>query len=420
MFLMRYNTILKKSFVKDSFILTLGTSIAQLCPILIYPILGRIYAPNDFGTFATIYAFVSIFAAISTGKYEYSILIADNNQKSANIIVMSLSISVIVLLLITVFLFCFGRLLGMFVHVKVELLLLCPMWAFFVNVFNIYNEWCVRNKSFKRLATNKIVSSTMVSGLKLLCGIRNGWGTGLIWGDILGRMVTAIVCLYKMFKADYNLFAKVNVKEMLELAKRYINFPKYTMPDQLLNTLGSSIPILLLGKYYTTSDVGYYSMTMTVLSIPVNVISFSVRDVFRQKANEKYKKDGDIRDIFLKLLSILSLAVFIISLLVIFFLPLLFKIVLGEQWLQAGYLAQIMLPMIALDFIAMSLSGVLTITEKLGQALKWQICYSVISIGSVLLGTSLHSSMEHTIIILSITKSLVYVYLLYLSYKYTR
>ena len=91
------------SLVKNSFILILGTSIAQFLPLIIYPILARLYSPDDFGFLATLTAITSILCVISTGKYESAILIADNETKSINLIALVFAVSLIVLLLISIF-----------------------------------------------------------------------------------------------------------------------------------------------------------------------------------------------------------------------------------------------------------------------------------------------------------------------------
>jgi O-antigen/teichoic acid export membrane protein len=92
---------------------------------------------------------------------------------------------------------------------------------------------------------------------------------------------------------------------MQYLAKRYVEFPKYSLPAQLLNTIGGSLPVLLIGAYFNSMEVGYYAMTMNVLGVPISVISIAIRDVFRQRANEEYIKTGSCLKIYKRLLKIL-------------------------------------------------------------------------------------------------------------------
>ena len=160
-------------------------------------------------------------------------------------------------------------------------------------------------------------------------------------------------------------------------------------------------------------------MTMSALMIPVNVISISIRDVFRQKANEIYKGGNSFRGLFKKMFIVLFIVTFVCSIGVYPVLPHFFTLVLGEKWLETGEIAQILLPMIALDFVAMSLSGVLTITEKLKYNLYWQIYFVSISVISILLGSLYFPSFYDTIFIFSLGRSTAYLFLLFLSYKFS-
>ena len=409
------------SLVKNSFILILGTSIAQFLPLIIYPILARLYSPDDFGFLATLTAITSILCVISTGKYESAILIADNETKSINLIALVFAVSLIVLLLISIFVCLFIGSIKDFLGIEKSgfYLLICPLSALFINVFNVYNEWCVRNKLYKRLSYNKIVSSTMVSGGKLVFGVFRFFNSGLIVGDLSGRALTAFVCLHRMYVHELHLLKSISLKQIVTQARRFKDFPKFTMPAQLLNTVGGAVPVLLLGKYYSGSDLGHFSMTMSALMIPVNVISISIRDVFRQKANEIYKGGNSFRGLFKKMFIVLFIVTFVCSIGVSPVLPHFFTLVLGEKWLETGEIAQILLPMIALDFVAMSLSGVLTITEKLKYNLYWQIYFVSISVISILLGSLYFTSFYDTIFIFSLGRSTAYLFLLFLSYKFS-
>ena len=228
------------SLVKNSFILILGTSIAQFLPLIIYPILARLYSPDDFGFLATLTAITSILCVISTGKYESAILIADNETKSINLIALVFAVSLIVLLLISIFVCLFIGSIKDFLGIEKSgfYLLICPLSALFINVFNVYNEWCVRNKLYKRLSYNKIVSSTMVSGGKLVFGVFRFFNSGLIVGDLSGRALTAFVCLHRMYVHELHLLKSISLKQIVTQARRFKDFPKFTMPAQLLNTVG--------------------------------------------------------------------------------------------------------------------------------------------------------------------------------------
>ena len=188
-------------------------------------------------------------------------------------------------------------------------------------------------------------------------------------------MISAIGCVFRALRSDKEYFVNITFSNIKRQAKKYSNFPKYSLPAQLLNTVGVQMPILFLGFYFGNTEVGFFSMTSSVLSIPISVISIAVRDSFRQQASIDYKLKGECRTLYIKTLKPLFIIAFVATIGIVFFIPDLFVFILGKQWEISGVYSQILLPMIALSFISNSLGGVLIITEKLKVSMYWQIYY---------------------------------------------
>lgn len=399
--------------------LTTGTALAQVIPLIIYPFLGRLYSPEQFALLAAFTSFVSILAAFITGRYENSIFIADNEKEAVSLVYLSLLLPLLFFAVLLPFLSVFYCQIGVFLGLSSldGWIWLCLLASFFITVFNVYNEWCVRKEYFRRLSYNKITNSIGISVGKVGFFYSFFSKVGLVIGDFVGRMLTAIACVFRIIKYDKESFGKVSLKELIYVSKKYREFPLYNMPAQLINTIGVSIPIFILGYYYDSEKVGFYSMTMTVLMLPVNIISLSIRDVFRKKANDIYTTEGTYKLFFRKMLVILLAVSFTVAIVCFPILPFCFKTVLGNQWCTSGVYAQYLTPMIIFDFVAMSLSGSLLVSRKLKMNFVWQLYYLFISILSLLIGAKLFEGVEKTIILFSIGRSTAYIYLIIISYK---
>jgi len=412
----------KSEFAKNAITLSIGTSIAQAFPMLFYPVLGRIFLVSDFGLLATLTSITAILTVLSTAKYENTVLIADSKNDAANIVGLVLLLSFTVLLVSLIVLQLLSDQLGGWLNEPAlkKWLYICPISAYAIVIYNCYNEWCVRNKYFIVLSSNKIVNSAATTLSKLFLGFVKISGNGLVVGDLIGRIISAGGCVFKALQKDKSEFFHLSFRRMRHLAKRYKNFPKYNLPDQLLMTIGYSLPVFLIGIHFNSIEVGNYAMTMNVLSIPISVISKAVQDVFRQRANEEYVKTGSCVEIYKRLLKILIIGAVSGALILVFFLPDLFTLVLGPQWRIAGEYSQILLPMMAIDFVAVSLSGILTITQKLKEDLFWQMYYVAITIISLLLGLIIFQDMKITLICFAIGRSTAYILYIFLSYKYSK
>jgi O-antigen/teichoic acid export membrane protein len=415
-------SIFKGEFAQNAFILTFGTAIAQIFPLIFYPVLSRIYAPEEFGLLAIVTSITSILAVISTGKYESSILIAGKKKDAANIIIGILIISFIFLSISFVILQILSTQLSLLFNEKTlkKWLYVCPLAAFSIVIFDCYNEWCVRNKRFKTLSGNKVTNSSAITIAKMLFGIGKVSENGLIMGDLIGRAISSFGCVASAIRNDRSDFTDISITRIKTLFNQFAEFPKFTMPAQLLNTLGISIPVFFIGVYFDNTELGYYAMTMAVLSVPVSVISNAVRDVFRQRANEEYNNSGSCIKIFSKVF--FRLVVFALAgcFLIIFFLPSIFSIILGEPWRIAGEYSQILCPMVAFSFVSTSLGGVLIIAKKMKIGLYWQIYYVTITILALTVGSLLFHNIKITLLLFALGRISAYSLDIILSYKYAK
>ncbi len=416
------SSIRKSEFARNAITLTLGTSVAQIIPILFYPVLSRIFLPSDFGLLATITSITSILTVLSTGKYESCILIASSKQNAANVIGLVLSLGLPFLTISYLVLQTFSVNLGNWLSQPdlYKWIFICPISALSIVIFSCYNEWCVRNKYFVSLAWNKIINSTAISVSKLLLGIIHVFSNGLVFGDLIGRMISATGCIIRAIFKDKPEFMKISLSQMKIIAIRYHEFPKLYLPAQLLNTVGVSFPVFLIGAYFNSNEVGFYAMTMSVLSMPLTIISSSIRDTFRQRANEEIVKKGNCRETYIRLLKILTIAGFSGCAIIIYFMPDLFSFFLGEKWRTAGEYSQILLPMMTIDFVAMSLSGILIIREKLGISLLWQLYYVFITLISLIAGFLLFADIRSTLICFSIGRGSAYLLQIIISNRYSK
>ena len=97
----------KSEFIKNSMTLITGTVIAQLVPILLQPILRRLYEPSDFGTLALYSTLLSVFVSLATLKYESTVMLPRKDDDAANLVFGSVLISfTFSILLFVLFLTC--------------------------------------------------------------------------------------------------------------------------------------------------------------------------------------------------------------------------------------------------------------------------------------------------------------------------
>ena len=419
----RIKTFFSKSqFGKNLLTLGSGTVFAQILPFLFYPVIARVFTPEEFGLLATLTAIFTIMSNFASGRYELGVLVAKSKQDAVNLIAVVIVLCFVVLTVIYLILqLFFADILSDTLHEPQlkKWLFICPLSAFALIVFNTYNEWCVRNGFFKKLAINKITNASAITFSKMLLGVVKVFSQGLVIGDLLGRFISAGASVFRALQQDAAAFKEISIAGMKKVAKEFVEFPKYIMPGRLLNEIGKHLPVLLLGFYFNSAEVGYFSMTMLVVYGPVSMISFAIRDVFRQQANEEFLKKGNCRVFYLTILKNLSFIALAGAVVLMFCMPYLFSIFVGKQWNTAAYYAQILTIPILLSFVSTPLFDVLIIANKLKFNFLWQAYYMLITFVSLWVGCVLYKDVVVAIYCLAAGRSSAYLLSIFLSYYFS-
>jgi O-antigen/teichoic acid export membrane protein len=417
------NLLYKSEFGKNILTLGSGTVLAQIIPFLFYPIIARIFTPAEVGLLATITAIFVLLSNFATGRYELGILVTKTKEDAAHLAILAIALSFVVIIFIYIVLqLFFVDMLSERLHEPQlhKWLFICPVAALALIIYNTYNEWCVRNGYFKRLSVNKITNSTAITAGKLLLGVVKIFSQGLVVGDLLGRIFSAGACIFKALQKDAAAFKEISVKRIKQLAREFAEFPKFIMPGRLLNEIGKQLPVFFLGFYFSSVEVGYFSMSVLVLYAPISMIAFAIRDVVRQRANEDYKNSGSCRIFYNKIFKILSVIAIFGSIVLILCLPFIFSIFVGKQWDTAAYYAQILTIPTLLSFVSIPLFDVLIITNKLKINFLWQIYYVVIIFLSLWIGCTFYDNIVTALYLFAGARSSAYLLSILLSWYYSK
>ena len=193
----------KSEFSRNVLTLMTGTTIAQAVPIAISPILTRIYTPEDFGVFALYMAIAAIISIIATGRYEMAIMLPKEDEDVNSIVKLILillsSISVFVFLIV----FLFNQeITNLFENKEISnWLYFLPLSIVLTGIYQVFNYLLIREKSFKRLAKNKVIVSTSNASTQLAIGLGSASSFGLLFGNLTGYIVSIFFIIKLSFQS---------------------------------------------------------------------------------------------------------------------------------------------------------------------------------------------------------------------------
>jgi len=215
-----------REFLKNAATLVSATVLAQLITIAVSPVLTRIYNAEDFGLLAVFMSIVSVLSIIATGRYEMAIMLPENEEDAADLLVLSLAIAFLFSLTILFFVHFFNEQIALASGVEKikNWLYLVPLSVFLLGVFQAFNYWNNRQKLFAPIAKAKVIrtSATSVSATAIgLAGlVKTG---GMVWGQIVGEFLGSFYFVKQFLAKDFSAISKVSFAGMTRrcLAKRH-------------------------------------------------------------------------------------------------------------------------------------------------------------------------------------------------------
>lgn len=394
--------------------LTIGTGISQLVPILVTPILTRLFTPESFGQYALFLSLLSILVIPATGKLELALPIPKSNMETQVLV----NYTLFWLVLFCLFIFSIEIAIVVFWNLNLVLFLL-PLALFLQGVFFILNYWYVRSSKFKLLSYGYIVKSISIAIFTLIISIFYRNEFGLILGHLLGLFLTVLFLFNKLpfrifvFNFDF-------LRRFKHILIEQIDFPKKSVINGLLNILSSQSPVIILSSLFPSNIVGYYFQAQRMLYAPITLIGTSISKVLYKKINERKQQNRSYYLIILKIIKTLFILILIPALIILFWGPWLFKFLLGAEWELTGTYASLIMPWMFMLFIVFPLTIIFEAEKKQFILAKFNSVLLFFRVLSLYLGFLLFANAFFSVAFFSGVSFIVYSIILYWIIKFTK
>jgi lipopolysaccharide exporter len=362
------------NFASNVLKLVSGSVIAQALGVLLLPIISRLYAPEDLGTFNLFLSISGILVGISCLSYELAIMLPKDDRDSANITALCFILVCITSFISGTIFILFSDEVGLLLNTPEisNYLLLLPVAILFSGLFLILNYWLSRKVRFGTSAAAQVSNSISSKAAQIGAGVATPSPLGLIAGYLIGYGA-AILVMLRGIRKDFSTFKHINLDGIKEMASRYKRFPIFSSWAALTNSASTQMAPLMLASFSGPAVVGLYGMAHMVVSMPMNLIGSATGRVFFQKASEEKNRTGSVKTIVREVHQrLVSIGIFPILILIIVGEEL-FTLILGAQWGAAGGYARILAPWLFLVFISSPMSTVLSILEKQHMSLYFNI-----------------------------------------------
>ncbi len=394
----------------------LGTLGAQAITIGSMLVLVRLYTPTEMGYFNVWISFVTIGIVVATGRYELAMFAIKSEHEAKDLVKLIGHVAFWFALASGGVLFVLGRTANMVPVAVVSFLPALAVAIFVMALQKTFGNVLVLHRQFSRLGLSRLAAAASVALLQFAGAWVLSGSAGLIYGQTLGIMLGTALLLMLIDRQWLTSCMKGERRAMWRAAKQYAQFPKFSLPSDLINTLVSQLPLILMSSRYSADVVGWYGMTTRAMAAPISLLSNSVLDVFKEQAARDYREKGNCRDIYRRTFMTLALIALPPFAVLWLFSEVLFGFVFGEAWRQSGVYARLLIPMFYMGFIASPLGYTIYIAQKQHYDLAWQIGALMVALASFLLP----SAPERSIGIFSISYAGMYAIYLAMSYYFSR
>jgi O-antigen/teichoic acid export membrane protein len=362
---MQLFSFLKKEFVKNVLTLVTGSAISQAIIYASILILTRLFSPEVFGIYLLFSSATLVLKPLATLQYEFAIVLPKKNKDAINLLAFSFVVLFIYSLLLLLIIFLFrNNILAFFKIEKLaNFIYLLPLNIFLFGAVSIFDYWNNRTKLFKNISKGLLVKSSVMSGTQIATGFSSFNNIGLIPGMLTGYFIQLLFLIKLSFKTIEKIKKEISVKRMFFLSKKYKDIPVFNTIINLTNNLSNELPIFLITKYFGLTNSGIYGLAIKFIRAPIGIIQQSVGQVFYNKASQIYNDEGNLRNLVIttaKNLLRLSLFIFIPLFIISFYLDILF----GENWIDVGLYARILIPWLFFAFLSNPLTSLIIILNK--------------------------------------------------------
>lgn len=369
-------------------------------------VLARLLDPSDFGVVGLLTIFISISQTFTEGGFSNALI--RKVDKTDTDYSTAFYFNTIVGIICYVILFVISPWVAKFFDVSI----LCPLLkvlglSVFLNSLFIVPVAKLTSEMNFKWQTIAALASVVVSGGAGIILAYLGYGVwALVWQTVIMAFVKGLVLFVYSRWIPLLVFSRTSFKYLLDYGSKLV-------ASNLLFTIYSQITTILIGKFYSTSDLGYYTRGRQFACLPVDVFTGVLGKVTFPVLSKLQDNDEELIRVYRKLIRLTSLVcVFGLILLASVAKPLII-VLLTEKWLECVIYLQLFCIALLLDHITRLNLNLLQVKGRSDLYLRLEIIKRIVSIGMML------ASLPFGIIYLCLSLILYSVFAFFVNTYYT-
>lgn len=301
---------------------------------LIGVVLARLLDPSDFGIIGMMTIFITLSNTFVDGGFSNALIRKiDCDEKDYST---AFYFNIVIGIVCYVVLYLCSPIIASFFNTPIlsHLLKVLALTLFINSLSVVHIAKLSREINFKVQAQATFIG-VLLSGLFGITLAYMGYGVwSLVFQQLANSVIKVLVIWIKAHWRPMIFFSKESFKTLFGYGSKILI-------SNLIGTLYNQLSTILIGKYYTTSDLGYYSRGQQFAHLPTVAITDVLGKVTFPILSRYQNDDQKLVPVYRKYISVTSLVIFFCMTLLASLAKPFVLVLLSEKWMSSVIFLQI-------------------------------------------------------------------------------
>jgi len=390
-------------------ILAISGAFAQALNFFLLPIIANLYGPEEYGRFSRFFSYFQIVLPIAGFGLPLAIVLVSDVKEGRRVGAASIVASGLIAILIAA-------------DAASNYDYLLAFVVLFAAFQQIGYQWLTRTGYILAMSMLPLTSALLMNAARIFAG--------KLVGPTHEVLILATIGAYGVFAIiTFAIARRSHGMEILEFngaaslwqsLKKFSHFPKYRTPQVMINTFGRNLPVLFLSYFTTSTATGHFALANAALGAGVFLVGNAFSGVFYPRISRAVADKDSPHRLLRKTTLLLFCMALSLYAIVVFWGPVLFTIVFGLEWRQAGQFSQWMTPWFVMALAARPTTDAILALGLQKQFVIFEVAATVLRMAALAGGMLTFDSPIGAVATFSVLNAVLYSALIFAVHNYAR
>lgn len=369
----------KKKMIWGVFYTAISKYSSILISIGIGAILSRLLSPTEFGIVAIVIIFITFFNMLS--DFGFGPAIIQNQNLDDKDIKSLFSLSLIFGSVFALLFFLLAPMIADFYSNQqlIDISRLLSICVLFYSFSVVPKALCTKKLLFKKIAVISLLIQLFSGGMAVFFALNGYSYYSLIYKSILDAFLS-----FLSFFILVPIKITFNIK--LSSLNKILKFSVYQFMFNFINYFSRNADNLLIGRYFGASPLGYYNKSYQLMLMPVQNLTHVITPVLFPVLSEFQNDKSKIFSSYCRVVQLLAIIGFPLSVFLFFSAPDLINILFGVQWQQSIPIFKVLSLTVGIQIVLSSSGSIFQAANRTDLLFFTGVLHSIFMVSGICFG----------------------------------